>query len=396
MLSPRILHFSKNQVFWECSTISACEGLPDGLPPLSNVTAVKDRHWRSCLQLGFSLPDRPLAGEDDESMELLWKTAVREYTRCQLTDPGDKLVAIWSVAKLVKDALDEDYLAGLWSGNLEEQLAWTVVDCRQINGQPSVRINAHDTPTWSWASLHGMIELRDRFRGSGDLERAYHVVDHSGRKIAFHKDIGRSRSEPLDLPTLKTFLDRDYHTAVNDKKHTTTSVQSSDEPPVFRDKRIAIQGYLREGHLSFSAGTKKWTLVPWPVDHTPGMSSHTAYGGDDNASLHGRGNTVALSEIFPDLNPGDTERKHSCMYVVLAYSRDPGPTATFSGVGLMLAMVKKAHFERTGAFHFNKATREVMRHLTFMSDQHLNEGPTRQGAIDQYSMASQAHDFWLV
>lgn len=396
MLSPRILHFSKSQVFWECSTTSACEGLPDGLPALSNATAVKDRHWRTRLQLGFSLHQQPLAGEDDESMELLWKNAIREYTRCQLTEAGDKLIAIWSVAKLVKDALDEDYQAGLWSGNLEEQLAWRVVDCRQIDGEPSVRINAHSTPTWSWASLHGMIEPRDRFRGSGALERVYRVVNHSGRKIAFQYEMGRSRSEPVELPTLRTFHGKDHHAIVDPKKATGTPIQSADQPPVFKDTRIAIKGHLRKGHMSFSTDTGKWELVPWPIDHPPNVNAFGAektYVDTDSDTTH---HALRISEVFPDLDPGDTQIKMPCWLVVLAYSQNPGPAATFSGVGLTLRMVKDAHFERTGSFHFNEITSNILAHLNFTSEQHLHENPARQEPIEQYAMVRQADNFWLV
>lgn len=32
MLSSRIIHFTQSQVFWDCSTMSACEKLPEGIP----------------------------------------------------------------------------------------------------------------------------------------------------------------------------------------------------------------------------------------------------------------------------------------------------------------------------------------------------------------------------
>lgn len=331
-------------------------------------------------------------------MDTLWKNAVREYTRCELTEAADKLIAIWSVAKLVKDALDEDYQAGLWSGKLEEQLAWKVVDCRQTNGDPSVRINSHNTPSWSWASLHGMIEPCDRSRGSGELERVDTVVHHSGRQISFQKEFGRSKSEPLDVVRLSTFLDRGHQALATSKKNagTAPSVQSSDQPPVFKDSRIAIQGHLRQGHLSFSADTGKWELVPWPLNHQPYTNSNATEHESHYASDIVGDNVTALTEVFPDLDPGDPLSNPSCWLVVLAYSKNPGPIATYSGVGLMLQLVKDAHFERVGAFHFNEISKNVMRFLTLMPGQDLQNGFAGQHSHDQYVVRRQADNFWLV
>lgn len=390
MLSPRILHFSRNQVFWECSTITACEGLPSGLPPLSNTTAVNVRNWRARLQVGLAVHHRPLAGRDDVSMETLWKNAVREYTRCQLTVAVDKLNAIWSVAKLVKDALSEDYQAGLWSGNLEEQLAWKVVDCRQSNGEPCVKIKVPDIPTWSWASLHGMIEPRDRSRGSGALQRVYHVVNHTGAKIAFQTKTGRSRSEPFSIPTLKTFenvCQSRIGETINPTVSTQTATRTADHPPQFEDTRIAIQGYLRDGCLSFSMSTEKWQLKL----SIPKVSTEAE---DENCRANC--DAVTIHDVFPDIEPASTATSLQCSLVVLAYSQEFGATTTFSGIGLILQKVKEAHFERLGSFHFDMVTKEILCFLTWMQDPCPASSTIRQDTICEPNRMRQADKFWLI
>ena len=39
LLSPRILHYGRNQLFWECQELFACETYPQGLPGRSDATA---------------------------------------------------------------------------------------------------------------------------------------------------------------------------------------------------------------------------------------------------------------------------------------------------------------------------------------------------------------------
>jgi hypothetical protein len=93
------------------------------------------------------------------------------YGRCDLTHPNDdKLVAISSLAKLIQLQLpDDEYLAGLWKSNLLGQLLWGVYKSRRhINGMTasgfyskshtnSQRAIAYRAPSWSWASIDGLV-----------------------------------------------------------------------------------------------------------------------------------------------------------------------------------------------------------------------------------------------
>ena len=76
---------------------------------------------------------------------------MRSYTACELAKGRDKLIAIWGIAKLVQDALDEAYGARVWERNLEEQLAWKAVEC-EVDGRPEEQSHV---PSWSWASVRG-------------------------------------------------------------------------------------------------------------------------------------------------------------------------------------------------------------------------------------------------
>jgi hypothetical protein len=179
MLAPRVLHFTHDQIFWDCGTLSACETLPKGLPlPLDDVAST-DRHWRGRLQESSSLAHAPLSGANDDSLEGFWSSAVLNYTKCNLTNQGDKSVAIWSIAKLVRDAWSDEYGAGMWGTGLEEQLSWRVADV-----SASIRdvYLQWKQPSWSWTSVRGAVSLPERIAA----KRVYRVKGHDGKAISFN------------------------------------------------------------------------------------------------------------------------------------------------------------------------------------------------------------------
>ncbi|KAK2046748.1 heterokaryon incompatibility protein [Colletotrichum somersetense] len=189
LLSPRLLHFGAGQVFWDCAALSASESLPDGLPAaLDDASAAAvHRSWRRQLQ-GATLSVPSLAGSTADSPRGFWADAVRAYTACDLTFPGDRLAAVWGVAKLVRDALGEEYGAGLWTNGLHEQLAWRVVaDDRRAGGKAGERGEGNGGgggvfPSWSWASVRGAVEVAQPVP---DLPRFYIASGHDGGALRF-------------------------------------------------------------------------------------------------------------------------------------------------------------------------------------------------------------------
>ena len=114
LLSPRVLHFARQQLFWECREHTACELFPDGLPDRldHNSKRLFDeflRNSRLLKNLG------PLQA---------WTTVVEVYARCGLTNPDDKLIAIAGVAARMRSLSQEDrYLRG-FDLALYEQCSW--------------------------------------------------------------------------------------------------------------------------------------------------------------------------------------------------------------------------------------------------------------------------------
>ncbi|GAB7350683.1 hypothetical protein MBLNU459_g1245t1 [Dothideomycetes sp. NU459] len=155
-----MLQFGHNQIFWECPSLSACEAYPNGLPRFLDAEPREDLHWKQTLQRGAAAGPLQPINRPGYSLDNFWEIAVRTYTSCNLTVGSDKIVAIAGIANLILEGLEESYVAGLWRNNLEEQLSWRVIDCKQANGKPSVRAKEYRAPSWSWASLDGVVQLR--------------------------------------------------------------------------------------------------------------------------------------------------------------------------------------------------------------------------------------------
>ncbi|KAK9772239.1 putative Heterokaryon incompatibility domain-containing protein [Seiridium cardinale] len=178
MLAPRILHYSKEQAFWDCSTISACESFPHGLPQQLDTFARVDRRWRSWL--------RAPGHAQHMNVDEFWSSAVRTYTSNHLTFHKDKLKAIYGVGSIVAEAQRGswgDWVAGLWSSRLEDHLTWSVLNPQEATRPSSGLGSGAAFPTWSWASVEGAVQLAKLWASSP----VYIVANHTGGRISFPK-----------------------------------------------------------------------------------------------------------------------------------------------------------------------------------------------------------------
>jgi hypothetical protein len=118
LLSPRTIHFA-SQLFWECRMHQACETHPNGMPEGDLMYTDE-----SGYPLPISLKNWP---EDFEGTDF-WIDVVRNYGRCSITKPEDRLIAIAGVAKSIQPFLNDEYLAGLWKKDLPHNLVWSMYD----------------------------------------------------------------------------------------------------------------------------------------------------------------------------------------------------------------------------------------------------------------------------
>ena len=168
-LSPRVLHYGKGQVFWECCELRACESHPGGTEiALHEGTKISlDPHT---IQEANKLHFKHTPPEHDKYY--IWDNAIHQYSKRALTFPQkDIFYAMSGIARLVIPP--EEYLAGLWNSpqTLVEQLLWhTNLD------SSAVRSPRYRAPSWSWASLDsdgiefiGFEVIEDHLSHSHDL-----------------------------------------------------------------------------------------------------------------------------------------------------------------------------------------------------------------------------------
>jgi hypothetical protein len=147
-LAPRILHFCRDQLFWECRELSACEAYPAGFLP------VHKQYIRPSVKLYTSALETGLVEDPRINIWLnFWNDVViPEYSGMELTVPEDKLIALSGIAKHVMSVINATYVAGMWKEYLGESLLWCT-----WNHDSSSRPVRYRAPSWSWASIDGPV-----------------------------------------------------------------------------------------------------------------------------------------------------------------------------------------------------------------------------------------------
>jgi hypothetical protein len=169
LLSPRVLHFGERQILWECRQKDAAEVYPDGLPR---------ENIRSVARLKDLVPDRLIVNNKTDNNNAAaynyWVQVVRAYTACELSFPSDKLVAISAVAKVMRDILQDEYVAGMWRRYLGFELLCG--DRVRTTSRP----NEYRCPSWSWAAVDGKINP-----GLPDYETATALIEVVDFKLEY-------------------------------------------------------------------------------------------------------------------------------------------------------------------------------------------------------------------
>ncbi|KAF2821373.1 HET-domain-containing protein [Ophiobolus disseminans] len=174
VLSPRIMHFSRTQLFWECHEVIASENYPSGLPlwALPSYRNSPTRLKRHLYQLGLRRADLSLENHKvcrdasnldsqrlpDNELYFSWSAFRITYTKCAMTKEDDMLVAIQGIAQQFGHALGDQLVAGLWHSRLLEELCWFKLFAVKAP-RPKWR-----APSWSWASGTGTTWISNTLR----------------------------------------------------------------------------------------------------------------------------------------------------------------------------------------------------------------------------------------
>ncbi|OCL09822.1 hypothetical protein AOQ84DRAFT_266890, partial [Glonium stellatum] len=171
LLSPRTIHLCREQVFWECSELAACEGLPFGLPAKimelrGGLIPIPQNGFKSFINVCSTpaLTGSPWSSKNSQPFNLAyerWCQIVETFSMCKFTNPSDKILAITGVARRMNNVFDDTFLAGLWKKRFFQGLAW------EVNSGPGVttrgKVPAYKDqpcycgPSWSWVSVDGHV-----------------------------------------------------------------------------------------------------------------------------------------------------------------------------------------------------------------------------------------------
>ena len=206
LISPRIIHFTRDQLLWRCREGDWAEGYVYNSYRRHEEFTLgcqkaayfihreeEDAYWRS----RSSDPDYEPYFNSDFAAEI-WYHCVSEYTTRFLSRPSDKLIAISGLAEKYANPKLGRYLAGIWEQDLFRGLVWTRVKPReQTKGQyiSYIALKAKRTlasrafkpplsyraPSWSWASVNGPVEINRAcfyFAKRGASPGMQYEVDH--------------------------------------------------------------------------------------------------------------------------------------------------------------------------------------------------------------------------
>jgi hypothetical protein len=158
LLSPRLIHFGANQLFWECRELAACELHPKFVQQAMLASRLL---WKPLL----AGPPGPAPYDLRDKIFTEWYDCVCMYTQCRLTESSDKLVAISGLANNMRRVLYETwpekkhrYWFGLWEEDLRTALCWIVSGDKK-------RSLSYRAPSWSWASIDGIIHTPSTVKG---------------------------------------------------------------------------------------------------------------------------------------------------------------------------------------------------------------------------------------
>jgi hypothetical protein len=205
-LSPRIIHYARDQIFWECNSSFLSEyGTTDW-----------ELHIHGQEHLGcYHQP--PLKRGSQYSPHASWRLLIENYTKLNFTKESDLLPALAGMAEhQMRLRPGDTYIAGMWKNSLLEDLLFKNSRGRRSNS---------NAPTWSWASWEGPVS----FLWSGvplpTLELSHFEYTYYGPS-----NVGRVSNARIRLkgPILRTMISHTTH-PLSDGKGFSVSISLSGE-----------------------------------------------------------------------------------------------------------------------------------------------------------------------
>jgi len=191
IFSNRCLHYTSLEMVWECNEVRYCE-----CGHSQDLQENDEDSFRIFRNMTLAERSSKLA------MYRKWDTVVQQFTRRQINNhPGrtdrdsQRLLALSRVARRFSDILrdvfhlEDEYVAGIWKGDLVRSLLWSIekgfqLDHRNIHVQWR-RPEIPRAPTWSWAAIEGPVFFEPLRNFIHDLQIKEVSVRHSDESDKF-------------------------------------------------------------------------------------------------------------------------------------------------------------------------------------------------------------------
>ncbi|KAI1374788.1 HET-domain-containing protein [Hypoxylon crocopeplum] len=250
LLSPRFLHFGRDELLWDCRETMLCE----------------------CRQRPPDLPYNQVGmAKGDDLLTHKWRKFIEFYCSLSLTYQTDKLPALSGLARQMGEHRPgTSYLAGLWSDSLDLDLLWMPY------GSEHAQEREYLSPSWSWACSSRRIIYPGKWRpeekrpsvkvietyfGLIEASCTARTVDPNGQVIDGHLKL----AVPLFPLTVDPLLDNNHKCILryentpffqNEGTRTDTNRRPSNwrQPFDFHNKRVfldstAVYDPLRSGKI---------------------------------------------------------------------------------------------------------------------------------------------------
>jgi hypothetical protein len=193
LLSPRVLHFSFDELVWECKAGIDCEcgysvspsGTTESSGPIGRdifkeLLSKNEPHSFPNLATKEILN---LAVQENHREELVmaWYRLVEYYMTLLLTFPSDRLPAFHGVASYLEGKFNWTYFEGVWIEDFVRSVSW------QRNWMRPCRRNKA-APSWSWASLEAVEEIFDDTEISKEMFNKVQFAYDENSKLSWKPD----------------------------------------------------------------------------------------------------------------------------------------------------------------------------------------------------------------
>ena len=308
-LCPRMLHFCRTGLFWECNTVR----LASDKLPIDYVCQARGAN---------SLPPFSISGKQgprsssDYSVD--WSEIVKGYSAMELSSPvEDKFVACGGVAKVMAELIDDEYVAGFFRRDLVANLSWMRMERKPplldssvyrmsdlSESSPSPPSLSEDSspetessliltstaqrpktvqklkpwraPSWSWASLDCEIS----FPGpSSNLQMSADIVALDCKLVDPSNPYGALSSGTITLRGWTIDSEIDWHRSGNAFAHrgkfyvnVTHDDADADDP---RENLVIFLTMLNDLELNFEPVSRVDGLVLAPVDNNSTKAGQT-------------------------------------------------------------------------------------------------------------------------